>query len=85
MPEDVSRTLAYLAAKTSLLVTRYGKYFDPETVDMIRESEQMIVNAHVGGNADLAFLETMLWRLNDLHKGIRDIDDPHLHMARRSI
>jgi len=85
MPDNVSRTLAYLAAKTELLVTRYGKYFDPETVEMIRESEQMIVNAHVMGNADLEFLESLLWRLYDMRKGVRDIDDPHLHTARRSI
>lgn len=52
---------------------------------MIRESEQMIVNAHVMGNADLEFLESLLWRLYDMRKGVRDIDDPHLHTARRSI
>jgi len=85
LPEDMSRALAYLAAKTSLLVTRYGKYIEPETLEMIRESERMVVDVHMGGDANPQFLEALLWRLQSMHGGIRDIDHPDLHTARRSI
>lgn len=84
-PEEVSRALARLAAKTGLLATRYGTHFDPQTAEMIRGADQMAVLAHAGGNADPRLPGQLLWRLQGMRAAVPDIGSPHLCAVRRHI
>jgi len=78
--------LSHLSSKASLLVTRYRKYILPHTALTIKETEEMIVEAQVRGAPDLPeFVDSLGHRFRTIRLGIRDIDDPVLHMARRAI
>lgn len=83
---EVPRALAHLSTKTSLLVTRYRKYLDPDTARVVIETEKMVVRAHVHGVPDMRrFLRSLAPRIRCISGGIRELDDPFLHRSRRAI
>lgn len=83
---DMPKALAHLSAKTTLLVTRYRRYLDPDTASMVMETEKIVVRAHVCGVINMhRFLRTLTRRVNMIRGGIREIDDPFLHRSRRAI
>lgn len=83
---EALRALPHLSAKASLLVTRYRKYLLPGMACAIKETEEMIVDVQVCGTDDLRwFVGAIDSRFRAIRGGVRGIDDPFLHMARRAI
>lgn len=84
--DEALRALPHLSAKASLLVTRYRRYLHPQTACAIKETEEMIVDVQVCGTDDLrGFVGAIDSRFREIRGGIRGIDDPSLHTARRAI
>lgn len=84
--DEALRALFHLSDKASLLVTRYRKYLMPQTALEIKEIEAMIVDVQVCGTDDLRwFVGAIGRRFRSIRGGVRDIDDPFLHRARRAI
>lgn len=83
---EALRALPLLSDRAGLLVTRYRKYLVPQTAIEVKETEAMIVDVQVRGTDDLrGFAGVIDGRFRAIRGGVRGIDDPFLHMARRAV